>query len=261
MKKIIISLLLVSCFSVKADVKTNDYYLNKADKNTFQIKTDKGVGTGFISSISNLIITNKHVVNKETKEINIINSENKKFKGKLEWYSDKYDIALISTKEDLKFSNGLDFCENSTKYKLNSEIYGFGSPAGLKNIFRKGYIAEVTKYDKKIKQHTIKYQEYTGRGTSGGAILSNKDHCVLALNYAGFLEYDLGIGLPVEILKSFVINYEKEIKNYTDEEKRIFRINEEMMKILKIQKIINKKVDLLKKEYLTLTKQKKENIK
>lgn len=248
MKKIIISLMLITCFNIEASVKTNDYYLNKADKNTFQIKTEKGVGTGFISSSSDLIITNKHVVNNETKEIKIINSDNKEFIGKLEWYSDKYDIALISTKEKLKYLNGLKLCENSTKYKLNSEIYGFGSPAGLKNIYRKGYIAEVTSYDKKIKQHTIKYQEHTGRGTSGGAILSKEDNCILALNYAGFLEYDLGIGLPVEILNNFLNNYEKEIKNYTKEEKRIFRINEEMNKILKIQIIINKK------EYLELSK-------
>lgn len=212
MKKTLITLATLLSFNVAA---TEINIVEKAKQNTTYVKTDKGAGTGFFIENTKLMITNKHVANQKSKYIGIMDSNGNKYWGMFVFDSLDYDLALIKVFDkkdnlivnntDLRVDGGLKLCEHSN-IAINEEIFGFGSPAGQRHVFRKGYINSPKSFNQHFNQEVLQYQEYTGRGTSGGAIIY-KD-CVAGVNFAGMLEYDMGLAVPVENLKVFLTNYD-----------------------------------------------------
>jgi serine protease Do len=191
--------------------------IENVTKNTVYIKTNKGSGTGFFIKDTNLMITNNHVANVKSRFIGVMDSEGKKFFGQFVFSSLDYDLSLVkifdekdtlrNNNTDLRINGGLTLC-NDSNANINDEIIGVGSPAGQRHVFRKGYINSKNSYNNHFKQEVVQYQEYTGKGTSGSAIVHVDKDCVLGVNFAGMLEYDMGLAVPVENLKIFLNNYE-----------------------------------------------------
>jgi S1-C subfamily serine protease len=211
MKKILILTTALLSISIQAN------QIENITKNTTYIKTPKGSGTGFFIKDTNLMITNKHVVNVKSEFISVINSEGKKFFGQFVFSSLDYDLSLVkifnetdtlkNNNTDLRINGGLTLCNNSNS-NINDEILGVGSPAGQRHVFRKGYINSKNSYNNHFKQEVVQYQEYTGKGTSGSAIIHKEKDCVIGVNFAGMLEYDMGLAVPVENLKTFLNEYD-----------------------------------------------------
>jgi S1-C subfamily serine protease len=252
MKKLILATAVLLSFNAAA---TQANHIEKVTKNATFINTNKGNGAGFMIKDTNLMITNKHVANFQSKYINIMNSEGKVFHGQYKWHSDKYDVALVevfgkndtvkNNNTDIRFKGGLELCDNSTNLMIGEKIYGVGSPAGQRHVYREGYINSQPSYNKWAGHTVVQYQEYAGRGTSGSAIMRSNGDCVLGVNFAGLLEYDMGIAVTVEQLKE-VLNEWETVKHYSKEERVKYRLQEDLKKLEKASEIINKKLKTIK---------------
>lgn len=259
MKKLLLTTAILLSFNTYA---TEANHIEKALKNSTLINTNKGNGSGFFIKDTKLMITNKHVANAHSKYINIMDSEGKIYHGRYSWHSDKYDIALIEVfgkdstlyknDTDLRFKGGLELCSDSKNLQVSEKIYGVGSPAGQRHVYREGYINSKPSYNPYAKHEVIQYQEYTGRGTSGSAIMRSNGDCVLGVNFAGLLEYDMGVAVTVEQLKE-VLNEWNTVKHYSVKEKVRYRFQEELRKLEKSSEILNKKLKQVKSKIDGLT--------
>jgi len=252
MKKLILAIALMLSFNT---IATEANHIEMATKNATFINTNEGNGAGFMIKNTNLMITNKHVVSFKSKYINIINSDGKAFNGMYRWHSDKYDIALVeifgkddnlkTNNTDIRFKGGLDLCNTSTDLKIAEKIYGIGSPAGQRHVYREGYINSLPSFNEWAGYKVIQYQEYTGAGTSGSAIIRVNGDCVLGVNFAGLLNYDMGFAIPVEQLKEVLVEWEA-VKHYSKEERVKYRFQEELRKLEKISDKLNGRLKVIK---------------
>ncbi len=252
MKKLILTAALLTTFNT---VAAEANHIEKVTKNSTFINTEKGNGSGFFIKDTNLMITNKHVANQSSKFINIMSSEGEVLHGMYKWHSDKYDVALIevfdknatldNNNTDIRFKGGLDLCDSSQNLQISEKIYGVGSPAGQRHVYREGYINSKPSYNKWAGYKVIQYQEYTGKGTSGSAILRENGDCVIGVNFAGILNYDMGLAVPVEQLKEVLIEWNN-VKDFTKEERAKYRFNEQLRKLENTSKILNKRIKFIK---------------
>lgn len=226
MKKTLIAVATLLSFNVLSFNALADNQIQNATKNTAYVKTNKGAGTGFFIKNTKLMITNKHVANKGSFFIGILDSNGEKYYGRHVFSSLDYDLSLIevynkdtdtliNNNTDLRYNGGLALCDNSNA-NVNDEIFGIGSPASQRHVYRKGYINSANSFSIQHGHEVVQYQEYTGKGTSGGAIIHKEKDCVLGVNFAGLLEYDMGIAVPVEFLKTVLSDY----TNYSKLNKR-----------------------------------------
>ena len=217
MKKTLIALSLILPFTILANEIQKDNQIEHATKNTAYVQTAKGAGTGFFIKDTKLMITNRHVANAGSFFIGILDHNGNKFYGRHVFTSLDYDLALIevynkdtdtikNNNTDMRVDGGLTLCNHSNA-NVNDEIFGIGSPKAQRHVFRKGYINSVKSYSRQHDHDVVQYQEYTGKGTSGGAIIHKEKDCVIGVNFAGLLEYDMGIAVPVEYLKEFLNQY------------------------------------------------------
>ncbi len=259
MKKLIIAAAVLLSFNVSA---TEANHIEKVTKNSTFINTDKGNGSGFFIKDTNLMITNKHVANSKSKYINIMSSEGEVLHGMYKWHSDKYDIALIevfnknailgNNKTDIRFKGGLQLCDNSQNLQIAEKIYGVGSPAGQRHVYREGYINSKPSYNKYAGHTVVQYQEYTGKGTSGSAIMRANGDCVVGVNFAGLLNYDMGLAVPVEQLRE-VLSEWNTVKNFSSDERVRYRFQEELTKLEKVSVRLNAKLKEIKNKINGLT--------
>lgn len=237
-------------------------HIEKALNNSLFINTNTGNGSGFLIKDFNLMVTNKHVVNAQSKYINIMDNFGNVYHGMYKWHSDKYDIAFVEIFDkkstifkndtDIRFKGGLELCDNSKNLQVSEKVYGIGSPAGQRHVYREGYINSKPSYNKYAGHTVVQYQEYTGKGTSGSAIMRSNGDCVLGVNFAGLLQYDMGIAVPVEQLKEVITEWNV-VKDYTVEEKVRYRFQEELRKLENISETVNKKLKVVKAKIDGLT--------
>ena len=259
--KIMKTLTILSCLTAFNAFAISNENIKHVTNNTTLIKTDKGAGTGFFIEDTKLMVTNKHVANHLSKLIRIKDSSGKEYFGQFVFSSLDYDLALIkvfdsndtieNNKTDLRFNGGIKLCENS-KSEINDEVFGIGSPAGKGHMFRKGYINSVNKYNTQFKHKVISYQEYTGSGTSGSAIIHDKRNCLIGVNFAGLLNFDMGIAIPVELFKDFLNEY-NEYSTKNRNEKIIFLLN-------RVNKKDQEELDIIIDTYIKDIKKRKSQI-
>lgn len=237
-------------------------HIQKALNNSLFINTNTGNGSGFLIKDFNLMVTNKHVVNSKSKYINIMDNFGNIYHGQYKWHSDKYDIAFVEIFDknatlykndtDIRFKGGLELCDSSKNLQVSEKVYGIGSPAGQRHVYREGYINSKPSYNKFAGHTVVQYQEYTGKGTSGSAIIRSNGDCVVGVNFAGLMDYDMGIAVPVEQLKEVITEWNT-VKSYTSEERARYRYKEELRKLEKISETVNKKLEVVKAKINGLT--------
>lgn len=165
-------------------------------------------GTGFIVDKNGYILTNAHVVgNGNTKDVQVIYNHGKTTKGKVLYFDNTVDIAIvkINAKDLVPAELG-----NSDNVKIGDIAIAIGNPLGteLMSTVTQGIISGL---DRTVQTNTssmsslIQTDASINPGNSGGPLL-NKDGQVIGINTVKANADNLGFAIPINEAKIIVEN-------------------------------------------------------
>ena len=229
------------------------YILKQMERSIYKIKSNKGVGTGFLCLIPfptklNLLptlITNNHVLSEEDIAINqkiefsfnndtefnsiIIDADRRKYTNI------EYDITIIEIKVDKDKININSFLE------LDEEIYEENPNERYKQ--KSIYILHYPKSGEiQISNGVIKYINETNfeighlcvtfGGCSGGLLINSNNYKVIGVHKGGLAKEKINVGTfikaPIEEFYNTVNNIKKEKKDIKEEKIENEKFNEPM---------------------------------
>ena len=198
-----------------ADLKetTIEKAVDSISEAVVKVSTPAGTGSGFFFNEEGYLITNYHVIEKETKiEVTVFQKvkngfEKKKFKKvKIEALNPFVDLALLKVEdlgdEKVKFAYFGDIDD----VKVGQQTFAIGSPLGLERTVTDGVISTKNRAFKGLIY--IQTNADINPGNSGGPLFNLAGE-VIAVTNMGYVYFGgLGFAIPVDYVKHFVENRE-----------------------------------------------------
>ena len=176
-----------------------------------KVSSPTGMGSGFFLNEEGYLITNYHVIEKETKiEVTMFQEakdgfEKKEFKKvKIEAINPFVDLALLKV-EDLgdakvKFA----YLGSSDEIKVGEEVFAIGNPLGLERTVTDGVISTRNRAFKGLVY--IQTNADINPGNSGGPLFNLAGE-VIGVTNMGYIFYGgLGFAIPIDYVKHFIEN-------------------------------------------------------
>jgi len=178
-----------------------------------KVSTPAGLGSGFFINNDGYLITNYHVIEKETRiEVTVFvkakdGFEKKKFKKvKIEAINPFVDLALLKV-EDLE---GLKLTYvslgDSGKIKVGEEVFAVGNPLGLERTLTNGVISTKNRPFEGLLY--IQTNADINPGNSGGPLFNLAGEVVGVTNMGYIFLGGLGFAIPIDYVKHFIDNRE-----------------------------------------------------
>jgi len=185
--------------------------VDRVNESVVMVKTPRGLGSGVIISDSGYLLTNYHVVERETQITVILYKKTNTAFEKIELKKVKIialhpyrDIALL--KLDLDEEEGLDLkpASFSPDYKVDpgNLIFAIGSPLGLERTVTQGIVSSNMRNLGQLR--FIQTDTAINPGNSGGPMF-NANGEVVGLVCAGSAQFQgLGFGIPMADIINFL---------------------------------------------------------
>jgi serine protease Do len=178
-----------------------------------KVSTPAGLGSGFFINKDGYLITNYHVIEKETRiEVTVFvkakdGFEKKKFKKvKIEAINPFVDLALLKV-EDLE---GLKVTYvplgDSEKIKVGEGVFAVGNPLGLERTVTNGVISTKNRPFEGLLY--IQTNADINPGNSGGPLFNLAGEVVGVTNMGYIFLGGLGFAIPINYVKHFIDNRE-----------------------------------------------------
>jgi serine protease Do len=178
-----------------------------------KISTPAGLGSGFFLNEQGYLITNYHVIERETKiEVTVFQKEKngfekKRFKNvKIEAINPFVDLALLKV-EDLgdtpvKFA----YLGDIDGIRVGEKVFAVGNPLGLERTVTDGVISTKDRAFEGLVY--IQTNADINPGNSGGPLFNLAGE-VIGVTNMGYIFYGgLGFAIPVDYVKHFIENRE-----------------------------------------------------
>ena len=175
-----------------------------------------GLGSGIIVSKKGYILTNEHVVGKNTSSCYVTVEDGKNYKGKIVWSNSDIDLAII--KVEAIFNNVADL-GSSNSISVGNTVYAIGTPIGYE--FQRtvtGGIVSAVNRTVKIKNEDDSYSYMSNLiqtdatinpGNSGGPLIDEAGN-VIGINTIKITTAEgIGFAIPINIIKPIIEKYEK----------------------------------------------------
>lgn len=178
-----------------------------------KVSTPAGMGSGFFLNEQGYLITNCHVIEKETKiEITVFQKvksgfEKKKFKKvKIEAINSFVDLALLKVE---------DLGETKVKYvhlgdigrtKVGETVFAIGNPLGLERTVTDGVISTKNRSFRGLVY--VQTNADINPGNSGGPLFNLAGEVIGVTNMGYIFFGGLGFAIPVDYVKHFIDNRE-----------------------------------------------------
>lgn len=199
------------------------YYSGNLEKTTIEkcvdefseavvkVSSPAGVGSGFFINEDGYLITNYHVIEKETKiEVTLFQKakngfEKKKFK--------KIKIIAINPFVDLALLKVEDLGDTSVKYvylgdidkiKVGEKVFAIGNPLGLERTVTDGVISTTNRAFEGLVY--IQTNADINPGNSGGPLFNLAGEVIGVTNMGYIFFGGLGFAIPVDYVKHFIDN-------------------------------------------------------
>lgn len=178
-----------------------------------KVSTPAGLGSGFFINKDGYLITNYHVIEKETKiEVTVFQKakdgfEKKKFKKvKIEAINPFVDLALLKV-EDLgdKKAEYVPLGD-SDKIKVGEAVFAVGNPLGLERTVTNGVISTRNRPFEGLVY--LQTNADINPGNSGGPLFNLAGEVVGVTNMGYIFLGGLGFAIPVDYVKRFIDNRE-----------------------------------------------------
>lgn len=215
-----------------------------------KVSTPAGMGSGFFINKDGFLITNYHVIEKETKiEVTVFREEKngfekKKFKKvKIEAVNPFIDLALLKIENledwDVKFA----YLGNMKDAKVGQEVFAIGNPLGLERTVTNGVISTKNRGFGGLVY--IQTNADINPGNSGGPLFNLSGEVIGVTNMGYIFFGGLGFAIPVNYVKHFIENrdafaYDKDNPNtgfrYVQPDKRHNKNDPKFLKEKKTKK-------------------------
>jgi len=176
-----------------------------------KVSSPAGVGSGFFLSEEGYLITNYHVIEKETKiEVTMFQKakngfEKKKFKKvKIEAINPFIDLALLKVEDlgDTKVTYA--YLGDIDRIKVGEKVFAIGNPLGLERTVTDGVISTRNRAFKGLVY--IQTNADINPGNSGGPLFNLAGEVIGVTNMGYIFFGGLGFAIPVDYVKSFIEN-------------------------------------------------------
>ena len=176
-----------------------------------KVSSPVGMGSGFFINEDGYLITNYHVIEKETKiEVTVFQKakdgfEKKKFKKvKIEAINSFVDLALLKI-EDLGDTKVRFACLGDIdQVKVGEKVFAIGNPLGLERTVTDGVISTRNRAFEGLVY--IQTNADINPGNSGGPLFNLAGE-VIGVTNMGYIFYGgLGFAIPINYVKHFIDN-------------------------------------------------------
>ena len=177
------------------------------------VQTPAGLGSGFFINSDGYLLTNHHVIEKETK-ITVVVFQ-KKDNDFVRHHLDKVDIIAanafldlallrVTKPENLKIKPL--YLGDGDAVKTGDSVFAIGNPLGLERTVSQGIVSN--------RNRTVQGQVYLqttaaiNPGNSGGPLLNMRGEVIGVTNMGYLFANNLGFAIPVSYVKDFLKNRE-----------------------------------------------------
>jgi serine protease Do len=187
--------------------------VDRVSEAVVKVSSPAGIGSGFFLNEDGYLITNYHVIEKETKiEVTMFQKakdgfEKKQFKKvKIEAINPFVDLALLKVEDlgDMKVKYvPLGDMDN---VKVGERVFAIGSPLGLERTVTDGVISTVSRAFQGLVY--IQTNADINPGNSGGPLFNLAGEVIGVTNMGYIFFGGLGFAIPVNYVKHFIDNRE-----------------------------------------------------
>jgi len=176
-----------------------------------KVSSPAGLGSGFFINEEGYLITNYHVIEKETKiEVTMFQKakdgfEKKKFKKvKIEALNSFVDLALLRVEDlgdtEVRFA----YLGDIDKLKVGEGVFAIGNPLGLERTVTNGVISTKNRAFEGLVY--IQTNADINPGNSGGPLFNLAGEVIGVTNMGYIFLGGLGFAVPVDYVKHFIEN-------------------------------------------------------
>ena len=176
-----------------------------------KVSSPAGMGSGFFINEDGYLITNYHVIEKETKiEITMFQKtkdgfEKKEFKKvKIEAINPFVDLALLKIEDIAETKIKYAYLGDIDKIKVGEKVFAIGNPLGLERTVTDGVISTRNRAFEGLIY--IQTNADINPGNSGGPLFNLAGEVVGVTNMGYIFFGGLGFAIPIDYVKHFIEN-------------------------------------------------------
>jgi len=176
-----------------------------------KISSPGGTGSGFFINEDGYLITNYHVIEKETRiEVTVFRKakngfETKKFKKvKIEAINPFVDLALLKVEDLGDTKLPFVYLGDIDRIKTGEEVFAIGNPMGLERTVTNGVISTKNRAFEGLLY--IQTNADINPGNSGGPLFNLAGEVIGVTNMGYIFLGGLGFAIPVNYVKHFIEN-------------------------------------------------------
>ena len=185
--------------------------VDKVSEAVVKISSPGGSGSGFFINEDGFLITNYHVIEKETRiEVTVFRKakndfETKKFKKvKIEAINPFVDLALLKVEDLGDTKVPFVYLGDISRIKTGEEVFAIGNPLGLERTVTNGVISTKNRAFEGLLY--IQTNADINPGNSGGPLFNLAGEVIGVTNMGYIFAGGLGFAIPVNYVKHFIEN-------------------------------------------------------
>jgi serine protease Do len=185
--------------------------VNRVSEAVVKVSSPAGVGSGFFLNEEGYLITNYHVIEKETKiEVTVFQKAKDGFEKK---QLKKVKIEAINPFVDLALLKVEDLGDTKIKYvslgdidsiKVGEKVFAIGNPLGLERTVTDGVISTINRAFEGLVY--IQTNADINPGNSGGPLFNLAGEVIGVTNMGYIFFGGLGFAIPIDYVKHFIDN-------------------------------------------------------
>ncbi|MHC4425556.1 MAG: S1C family serine protease [Planctomycetota bacterium] len=176
-----------------------------------KISSPAGTGSGFFINEDGFLITNYHVIERETKiEVTVFQKakngfEKKRFKKiKIEAINPFIDLALLKVEDLADTKVRFVYLGDIGRIKTGEEVFAIGNPLGLERTVTNGVISTKNRAFEGLIY--VQTNADINPGNSGGPLFNLAGEVIGVTNMGYIFRGGLGFAIPVDYVKHFIVN-------------------------------------------------------
>lgn len=185
--------------------------VNAFSEAVVKVSSPAGVGSGFFFNEQGYLITNYHVIEKETKiEVTMFQKakngfEKKKFKKvKIEAINPFVDLAILKVEDIGDTKVKYAYLGDIDRIKVGEKVFAIGNPLGLERTVTDGVISTINRAFEGLVY--IQTNADINPGNSGGPLFNLAGEVIGVTNMGYIFFGGLGFAIPIDYVKHFIEN-------------------------------------------------------
>ena len=191
--------------------KTIEQCVEEVSQAVVKVSSPAGMGSGFFINEQGYLITNYHVIEKETRiEVTVFEKrecgfEKKSFKNvRIEAINPFVDLALLKVEGLGDTRVGFVYLGDIEKIRVGEPVFAIGNPLGLERTVTNGVISTTNRAFEGLVY--IQTNADINPGNSGGPLFNLAGEVVGVTNMGYIFFGGLGFAIPADYVKHFIDN-------------------------------------------------------